>query len=83
MSAPALPQIGIAVLGLTAIFLTQSRHAGRRKWACILGLGGQPFWFWATGAAEQWGMFALCFLYTWAWGKGVWVHWIKPEKYNA
>jgi len=77
VSAPLIPQLGIALLGVTAIFLTQSRYESRRRWACILGLCAQPFWFWATWNAEQWGMFALCFLYAGSWLKGVWIHWIR------
>lgn len=77
MSAPALPQIGIALLGVTAILLTQSRSEKARRWACIVGLAAQPFWFWATYSAAQWGIFAMTFLYTASWGKGLWTHWIR------
>ena len=27
--------------------------------------------------AEQWGVFALCVLYTAAWGHGFMVHWVR------
>ena len=39
---------------------------------------GQPFWFYATWKAGQWGIFALCTLYTYAWARGVWTHWLSP-----
>jgi hypothetical protein len=78
MSAPMLPQIGLALTGLIAIYLTQSRSEKQRRFACIFGILGQPFWFWATYQAEQWGMFALCFLYAASWIKGFWIHWLHP-----
>lgn len=72
-----IEQIMIAVLGVTAVFLSQCENIEFRKWAGIVGLLGQPFWFIAAYKADQWGIFALCFLYTFAWAKGVYVHWFK------
>ena len=74
-----IDQIGIALTGVTAIFLTQSKRESRRRDACLFGLAGQPFWFWAAISAEQWGITALCVLYASAWAKGVWVHWLQPR----
>jgi hypothetical protein len=39
---------------------------------------GQPFWFYASWKAEQWGIFAVSVLYALAWMKGLWIHWIWP-----
>lgn len=71
-------QVGIALTGCLAVFLTQSRNESTRRWACVLGLLGQPFWYWSSWVAEQWGIFAMCFLYTASWAKGAWVHWGEP-----
>lgn len=73
-----IDQIGIALTGVTAIFLTQSKHEWVRRFACLFGIAGQPFWFYAAINAGQWGIVALNCLYTIAWGKGVWLHWIRP-----
>jgi hypothetical protein len=73
-------QVGIAVCGVTAIWLTQSESAERRRWACIFGLCSQPFWFAETYAAEQWGIFALSLLYAWGWWRGFVVHWLRPKE---
>ena len=78
-----IDQIGIAVCGVTAIFLTQSSHERLRRYACLFGIAGQPFWFWSAISAQQWGIAALCCLYTFAWGKGVWTHWLRPTATNG
>ncbi len=78
MSASAIAQIGIALTGVTAIFLTQSKSKQLQRFACLFGLAGQPFWIWAALDAEQWGILALTVLYTFAWAKGLWVYWLRP-----
>jgi hypothetical protein len=70
-------QIFIAILGVTAIWLSQDPRQEWRRFGCLFGLAGQPFWFIATIKAEQWGIVVLCAFYTFAWGRGVWTNWIK------
>lgn len=74
-----MEQLAIALTGVVAIFLSQQSNEKLKKYACILGLIGQPFWFLATYKAEQWGIFAMCFLYTWMWGLGFYNNWIKGK----
>ena len=69
-----MDQIIIALTGCTAIWLSQGEKGA--KYASILGLIGQPFWFYATYQAEQWGIFILCFFYTIAWYRGFHRYWI-------
>lgn len=71
-----IDQIGIAVLGVTAIWLSQAQNIKARRWSSIFGLAAQPFWFYTTFAAGQWGIFVLTFIYTAAWGRGVYTNWI-------
>jgi len=73
-----MAQLGIALLGVTAIWLSQSRNQQMRRYACLFGLAGQPFWFWSAISANQWGIFVLCCFYTVAWGRGVKSNWIDP-----
>jgi hypothetical protein len=73
-----LDQIGIALSGVIAVWLTQDKRESWRRWACIFGILGQPFWFYAAWSAEQWGIFALCMLYAYAWARGLWTHWLGP-----
>ena len=72
-----MTQIFIMLFGVTAIWLSQSNDVKYRKYACVFGLLGQPFWFYAAYHAEQWGIFAVCVLYTLSWAKGFYNHWIK------
>lgn len=70
-------QIGIALCGVTAVYLSQDPRPARRRWASVFGLAGQPFWIAETLAAQQWGILALCALYTWSWGRGFYLGWIR------
>lgn len=65
-----LSQFVIPFTGVTAIWLTQHKEERVVRWACIFGLIGQPFWFYATWKSQQWGMFFTCFFYLFAWFKG-------------
>ena len=73
-----IAQAGIIIFGVLAIWLSQDRRQHVAKWASVAGLLGQPFWYYASYSAEQWGIFAISFLYTAAWARGFWNHWIRP-----
>jgi hypothetical protein len=75
-----MDQVLIAVFGAVAVFLTQARSSKAQRWACILGMASQPAWFYAAITAEQWGIVVLNCLYTLAWGKGIWTHWLAPKR---
>lgn len=75
-----IDQIAIALLGATAAWLSQTRSALLRRWACIFGLLGQPFWFYASWKAGQWGIFALSIVYLGAWLHGLKVYWLTPRR---
>ena len=55
-----IEQLAIAMTGVTAIWLSQSKSQKARRFACLFGLAGQPFWFWAAISAQQWGIVVLC-----------------------
>lgn len=79
-----IEQAFIALTELIAIWLLQSKATKYRKWACIFGLLGQPFWFYASYEANQWGAFILCFFFTMAWIKSLNDYWLvkKPSITN-
>ncbi len=74
-----ITQTAIALLGAGAVWLSQSRSQQAQRWACIVGLLSQPFWFWAAWSSGQWGVFFVSVVCALAWAKGLWVHWIAPR----
>lgn len=76
----SVDQIAIALLGALAAWLSQERRENWRRWACIFGMLGQPFWFYASWKADQAGIFIVSVLYAFAWLRGLWVYWINPQK---
>lgn len=73
-----LDQIGIMFTGAFAVWLTQDRRQSWRRWACIFGMIGQPFWYYSAYQAAQWGVLIVSILYTYGWARGIWTNWIKP-----
>ncbi len=47
-----IDQIAIPILGALAAWCSQERRESWRRWTCIFGIVGQPFWFWASWKAE-------------------------------
>ncbi len=72
-----MDQVGIALTGVMAIWLSQQGNESLKKYACIFGLASQPFWFYSSYISGQWGIFGLCFFYTYAWIVGFKAHWVK------
>lgn len=72
-----ISQVIIFVFGVSAIFMSQSINPNTQKWACIFGLTAQPFWYYVSFVGEQWGIFAMSFFYTFAWGRGLLTYWRK------
>jgi hypothetical protein len=72
-----IEQLAIALTTVPAILMTQIPRPGLQKWACWIGLAGQPFWFhhaWSTGS---WGVFLTAVAVTLGWLVGIWIHWIR------
>lgn len=74
-----IPQIGIAMFGMTAVFLVCSKEQRVRRWGPVCGLIGQPFWIWSSIAAEQWGILVLTAFYTYSWWRGFRNNWMAVE----
>lgn len=72
MTTTDLVQAGIVLCSATAAWLVNQRSARLRGWAAVVGLCGQPLWFWAAWQAQQWGILALSGWYTLAWARGLW-----------
>lgn len=74
-----IEQIMIGLTGAIAVLLSQQQSISLKRYACFFGIAGQPFWFYATYKAQQWGIFGLSFLYAYAWLLGLYNNWIKPR----
>lgn len=75
-----MEQAAIAILGAAAAWLSQDARPRWARWACIVGLIGQPFWVAATWRAGQWGMLVVSLVFTAAWLRGIWSLWIVPAR---
>lgn len=75
-------QLGIAVCGVSAVFLSQEERVSRRRWSSVFGLAGQPFWLVEAYTHQQWAIVGLTALYAWSWARGFWIHWVAPRLAN-
>lgn len=74
-----MEQLGIALTGVIAVWLSQSADRSRRRYACLFGLAGQPFWFYTAYVHDQWGIFFVSILYAWAWFRGLQTYWLRGD----
>lgn len=75
-----MDQLAIAILGATAVWLTQQHRVRWRRYACLVGLCSQPFWFYAAWRAGQWGVFVSSFAFTYGWLVGLRNNWLQEPK---
>ena len=73
-----LDQIAIPTLGVSAIVLAMNNNPRHRRWASVLGISGQVFWFDAAVQAHQWGIVVASVFYTASWCYGLWQQWVVP-----
>lgn len=71
-----MEQLAIVFTGVLAVWFSQDKLESRRKYAPILGLLSQPFWFYSAYTAEQWGIVVMCIFYSISWGRGFRTYWI-------
>lgn len=71
-----LVQLFIVILGVLAVWLSQDARPSFRRYAPIFGLCVQPLWFYTSWVEGQWGIFAMSFIYLWAWGRGFYHNWV-------
>ena len=70
-----MTQLFIAAFGLTSIWCAMGHNAKARKWAPVIGLAGQPFWFAFALDTKAWGLLALVAAYTAVYVRGILVQW--------
>lgn len=72
----AISQVAILFFGAGAIILV----AKKNKWGFVFGLLAQPFWYITAFINQQWGVFAVSFIYTASWAYGVYEWFFKRGK---
>lgn len=75
-------QILLALTGVTAIWLTQQSREEWKRYACLFGMAGQPFWFYHAYQTEAIGVAILCCFYTYSWGVGIYNNWLKGKSFG-
>lgn len=73
-----ITQLGIAILGTLAMFLTQQSNVMLKKYACLFGLASQPFFLYSTFTSALWGLFFVSIVATGVWMLGLYNYWVKP-----
>lgn len=64
-------QSGIVFFGATAIFLVGLKENNKwQRWGYVCGLCAQPFWYYTTWKAEQYGIFGMSVFYSYSWFNG-------------
>lgn len=71
-----LEQIGIAVFGLTSLWMAMGTNPRARRWAPVVGLCGQPFWAAFAWQTQGWGLGLLVVAYTVVYARGAVVQWL-------
>lgn len=75
-----ISQICIFIFGALGLLLVNDPRPHVRRFGCISGLIGQPFWYIAAFHAGQWGIFASSFLYSASWIRGFYYAWVVPYR---
>ena len=70
----------LTFLSLLAIYCAIDPKQSKRRYAPVFGLLAQPFWFYTTYQAQQWGIFVLSIAYTLLWLKGLYTAWLLPAE---
>lgn len=78
MNGEDLLQVFLASFSSIAIWLSWDPQPRVRKWAPVIGLCGQPFWFLQAWEAGQWGAFVAAIAFTVSWFRGLRSEWAAP-----
>lgn len=81
MNAALYEQLGIALFGLTAMWMGLGHIPWQRKVAPLIGLAGQPFWLAFALRVESQALYILVPCYAAVYIRGVWLQWgPKPKQ---
>lgn len=74
-------QFLLAVFTIAAMWVSQDRDSQRAKFACVIGMCAQPFWYYtvfAQGVLDNLGVLAVTIFCTFSWFRGIVNNWL-PE----
>jgi hypothetical protein len=66
-------QLALAAFGLSSLWMAMGNNVTARRWAPVVGLIGQPFWFAFAWQTEGWALLALTCAYTAVYVRGAWL----------
>jgi len=73
-------QLMVFGTGAIAIYLTQQSNPEWQRYAPIVGLIGEPFWFYDSYTNQSWGILGLTTAYTVIWCIGLKNHWFTNKE---
>ncbi len=76
--------LSLAFLTISSVFLSNSENNNERKYAPILGLTVQPFWFYTAYTSSNLGILLVTAFLSVSWFRGFYHQWlkIKPDVYH-
>ena len=78
-----LANVIIPVFGTLAFAMSQTSNPVLRKYAPILGLSAQPFWFYTQWTSANFGVILICFLYAGIWVFSLYHQWVTLPRKKA
>jgi hypothetical protein len=69
-----MDQIIIFSLGCTGIWFMSKGTPRGALVGSVLGLSSEPFWFWSSYKASQWGIMVMACVYSAVFAKAIWKH---------
>jgi hypothetical protein len=69
-----IAQVGILLLGVSAVYLVGSKGPHRR-YGYLCGVCAQPFWLYTALTHGQYGIALMCAFYGYSWARGLRNHW--------
>lgn len=69
----------LSFLTVVSIYLTQQPNRKLHKYPSLIGVCMQPLWLWFSIHHELYAFVLLAIVYSWVWGYGFYIHWIKKD----
>jgi len=68
-------QLALAFFGLSAMFMATGGNPDLYRWAPLVGLCAQPFWFVFAVRSKAWGLIVLSIAYSAVYVRGALIQW--------